>query len=63
MVELVKLNHYQHYQLTLQEFFEEEAMKTDKPLIVYLPVKLATYLLNEQRELVKGIEERQKGIS
>ena len=46
--------------INLARVLEEEAMKTDKPLIVYLPVKLATYLLNEQRELVKGIEERQK---
>ena len=35
-------------------------MKTEKPMIVYLPVRLATYLMNEQREVVKGIEERQR---
>ena len=46
--------------INLARVLEEEAMKTDKPLTVYLPVKLATYLLNEQRELVKGIEERQE---
>ena len=37
---------------------EEEAMKSDKPLTVYLPVRLATYLLNEKRDLIQGIEER-----
>ena len=39
---------------------EEEAMKTNKTLTVYLPVRLATYLLNDKRELIQGIEERQK---
>ena len=33
-------------------------MKSDKPITVYLPVRLATYLLNEKRVLVQGIEER-----
>ena len=46
--------------INLARVLEEEATKTDKPMTVYLPVKLATYLLNEQRELVQGIEERQK---
>jgi ribonuclease E len=39
---------------------EEEAMKNNKPLTVYLPVRLATYLLNDKRELIQGIETRQK---
>ena len=39
---------------------EEEAVKSDKPITVYLPVRLATYLLNEKRDLVQGIEERHK---
>lgn len=39
---------------------EEEAMKNSKPVTVYLPVRLATYLLNDKRELIQGIEERQK---
>ena len=60
MVVAVKLNRYRTLSINLARVLEEEAMKTDKPLTVYLPVKLATYLLNEQRELVKGIEERQK---
>ena len=46
--------------INLARVLEEEAMKTEKPMIVYLPVRLATYLMNEQREVVKGIEERQR---
>ena len=38
---------------------EEESMKNKKPLAVYLPVRLATYLLNEKKDLISGIEERQ----
>ena len=46
--------------INLVRMLEEEAMKTNKPLTVYLPVRLATYLLNDKRELIQGIEERQK---
>ena len=43
--------------INLARVLEEEAMKTDKPMTIYLPVRLATYLLNEQRDIIKGIEE------
>ncbi|MBT3548461.1 MAG: Rne/Rng family ribonuclease [Gammaproteobacteria bacterium] len=46
--------------INLARLLEEEAMKTDKPMTVYLPVRLATYLLNEKKEIVEGIEKRQK---
>ena len=46
--------------VNLVRMLEEEAMKNSKPLIVYLPVRLATYLLNDKRELIQGIEARQK---
>ena len=37
---------------------EEEAVQVEKSFTVYLPVRLATYLLNEKRELIQAIEER-----
>ena len=46
--------------VNLVRMLEEEAMKNSKPLTVYLPVRLATYLLNDKRELIQGIESRQK---
>ena len=46
--------------VNLVRMLEEEAMKNNKPLTVYLPVRLATYLLNDKRELIQGIETRQK---
>ena len=46
--------------VNLVRMLEEEAMKNSKPLTVYLPVRLATYLLNDKRELIQGIEERQE---
>ena len=46
--------------VNLVRMLEEEAMKNAKPLTVYLPVRLATYLLNDKRELIQGIEQRQK---
>jgi ribonuclease E len=44
--------------ISLVRMLEEEAIKNDKSLTVYLPVRLATYLLNEKRELIQAIEER-----
>ena len=44
--------------ISLVRMLEEEAVKSDKPITVYLPVRLATYLLNEKRDLVQGIEDR-----
>jgi len=44
--------------ISLVRILEEEAIKTDKALTVYLPVRLATYLLNEKREFIQEIEER-----
>ena len=46
--------------ISLVRMLEEEAVKSDKSITVYLPVRLATYLLNEKRDLVQGIEERHK---
>ena len=46
--------------VNLVRMLEEEAMKNDKPLTVYLPVRLATYLLNDKKDLIQGIESRQK---
>ena len=45
--------------VALVRVLEEEAMKNKKPLTVYLPVRLATYLLNEKKDLINGIEKRQ----
>jgi ribonuclease E len=45
--------------VSLARILEEEAMKNKKPLTVYLPVRLATYLLNEKKDLIRSIEERQ----
>ena len=45
--------------VALVRVLEEEAMKNKKPLTVYLPVRLATYLLNEKKDLISGIEKRQ----
>ena len=46
--------------ISLVRMLEEEAIKNNKSLTVYLPVRLATYLLNEKRELIQGIEDRHK---
>ena len=46
--------------ISLVRMLEEEAVKNEKPLTVYLPVRLATYLLNEKRDLIQGIEDRHK---
>ena len=46
--------------ISFVRMLEEEAVKSNKPITVYLPVRLATYLLNEKRDLVQGIEERHK---
>jgi ribonuclease E len=46
--------------VNLVRMLEEEAMKNNKPLTVYLPVRLATYLLNDKKDLIQGIESRQK---
>ena len=46
--------------VNLVRMLEEEAMRNSKPLTVYLPVRLATFLLNDKRELIQGIETRQK---
>ncbi len=46
--------------VNLVRMLEEEAMRNSKPLTVYLPVRLATYLLNDKRDLIQGIETRQK---
>ena len=46
--------------ISLVRMLEEEAVKNDKSITVYLPVRLATYLLNEKRDLVQEIEERHK---
>lgn len=45
--------------VSLVRILEEEAMKNKKPLTAYLPVRLATYLLNEKKDLMRSIEERQ----
>ena len=45
--------------ISLVRMLEEEAVKNEKPLTVYLPVRLATYLLNEKRDLIKLIENNQ----
>ena len=42
--------------INLVRILEEQAMKTEKALTVYLPVRLATYLLNEKKDLIRGIE-------
>ncbi|MEC7833112.1 MAG: Rne/Rng family ribonuclease [Pseudomonadota bacterium] len=45
--------------ISFLRILEEEAMKASKSLTVYLPVRLATYLLNEKKDLVQDIENRQ----
>ncbi len=45
--------------ISFLRILEEEAMKNEGALTVYLPVRLATYLLNEKRDLISGIEQRQ----
>jgi len=45
--------------ISFLRILEEEAMKNKGALTVYLPVRLATYLLNEKRDLISGIEQRQ----
>ena len=44
--------------ISLVRMLEEEAVQVEKSFTVYLPVRLATYLLNEKRELIQAIEER-----
>ncbi|MBH44147.1 MAG: ribonuclease E/G [Gammaproteobacteria bacterium] len=44
--------------VSIARIVEEEAIKSEK-LTVYLPVRLATYLLNEKREMIQNIEKRQ----
>ena len=45
--------------ISFLRILEEEAMKNEKALTVYLPVRMATYLLNEKKDLIQSIEERQ----
>ena len=45
--------------ISFLRILEEEAMKNKGSLSVYLPVRLATYLLNEKRDLIQGVEKRQ----
>ncbi|MBS83137.1 MAG: ribonuclease E/G [Gammaproteobacteria bacterium] len=45
--------------VSIARVVEEEAIKSDKLLTVYLPVRLATYLLNEKRDMIQDIEKRQ----
>ena len=44
--------------ISLVRMLEEEAVQNGKSFTVYLPVRLATYLLNEKRELIQAIEDR-----
>ncbi len=44
--------------ISLVRMLEEEAVQIGKSFTVYLPVRLATYLLNEKRELIQVIEDR-----
>ena len=45
--------------ISFLRILEEEAMKSEKSLTVYLPVRMATYLLNEKKDLIQNIEDRQ----
>ena len=45
--------------ISFLRILEEEAMKSEKSLTVYLPVRMATYLLNEKKDLIENIENRQ----
>ena len=45
--------------ISFLRILEEEAMKSEKSLTVYLPVRMATYLLNEKKDLIEKIENRQ----
>ncbi len=44
--------------ISLLRIIEEEAINTKNKETVYLPVRLATYLLNEKKETIKNIESR-----
>ncbi len=46
--------------ISLLRIIEEEAMNTKQKETVYLPVRLATYLLNEKKEVIQNIESRHK---
>ena len=44
--------------ISVLRIIEEEAINTKDKETVYLPVRLATYLLNEKKETIKNIESR-----
>ena len=44
--------------ISILRIIEEEAMNTKSKETVYLPVRLATYLLNEKKDTIKNIESR-----
>tara|TARA_B100000035_G_scaffold89089_2_gene75018 strand:+ start:12421 stop:14229 length:1809 start_codon:yes stop_codon:yes gene_type:complete len=44
--------------ISLLRIIEEEAINTKNKETVYLPVRLATYLLNEKKDTIKNIESR-----
>ena len=44
--------------ISLLRIIEEEAINSKNKETVYLPVRLATYLLNEKKEAIKNIESR-----
>tara|TARA_Y100001935_G_scaffold53273_1_gene44493 strand:- start:13006 stop:14814 length:1809 start_codon:yes stop_codon:yes gene_type:complete len=44
--------------ISLLRIIEEEAINTKSKETVYLPVRLATYLLNEKKDTIKNIESR-----
>ena len=46
--------------ISLLRIIEEEAMNTKDKETVYLPVRLATFLLNEKKETIQNIESRHK---
>ncbi len=46
--------------ISLLRIIEEEAMNAKEKQTVYLPVRLATFLLNEKKETIQNIESRHK---
>ena len=46
--------------ISLLRIIEEEAMNAKEKQTVYLPVRLATYLLNEKKDTILNIESRHK---
>jgi ribonuclease E len=44
--------------ISLLRIIEEEAMNAEEKQTVYLPVRLATFLLNEKKETIQNIESR-----